>query len=179
VFSPWPALPPLTTYAWGFGVALLLPQLFLPATMRNYWARVLKHHNVPIGASGIDLDYLPAVVGVLERILYVIAILAEAPEFIGVWLAIKTAGSWKGWSEGRDYPSGDGTEKKIVIPGRQEFNLFLVGSAVSAICGVAGGYTIKWLFLGSMYHPTLVTVAIAIGGFMLYLAAKYLPLSST
>ena len=44
--------------------------------------------------------YLPELVGLVERTLYVIALQLGKGEFIGVWIALKVAGQWQRWGQG-------------------------------------------------------------------------------
>ena len=62
------------------------------------------------------------------------------PEFIGVWLALKVAGQWQQWSEDKPYREGGPT-----IVGRQLFNIFLIGNALSITYAVVGAQAIGWL----------------------------------
>jgi hypothetical protein len=47
--------------------------------------------------------YLPAILGMIERALFITAILLDHIEFIAVWLALKAAAQWSGW---QNVPSG-------------------------------------------------------------------------
>lgn len=139
---------PALAYAAGFLYAVALPQWLLPRILRHLWLRVLDHNHVSRKEIERDIVFLPALVGLLERVLYTASIIAGATEFIGVWLAIKVAGGWRGWSEGRKFPGNDGEKKEVTVPGRQEFNLFLVGSGLSLLYAVVGAYSIRWLLSG-------------------------------
>jgi hypothetical protein len=80
----------------------------------------------------------PAMVGLLERALYTSAWQLGKPEFIGLWLAVKVVGNWKGWSVDAE-PGGRR------LSGRSIFNLFLIGNGFSIAYGVVGALLIKWL----------------------------------
>jgi hypothetical protein len=69
-------------------------------------------------------SHLPALVGAIERGLFVGALQLERGEFIAVWLALKVAAQWKGWEQGL----GAGSAK---VQGRDLFNVFLIGSGLS------------------------------------------------
>lgn len=62
-----------------------------------------------------------ALVGVCEAVLYPTSWLVGKPEFIGVWLALKTAAGWKLW-------------QKETGP-RAHFQMFLIGNALSIVLG--------------------------------------------
>jgi hypothetical protein len=72
-------------YVAGFIFGVPLAQLLLPRILRYVWLRVLDHNGIPRGQIHKDIEFLAALVGLLERTLYMAAILVGATEFIGVW----------------------------------------------------------------------------------------------
>jgi hypothetical protein len=82
-------------------------------------------------------SWQPSILGCVERALYVAFFQLGKPEFISVWLAMKIAGHWKGWSEDREYEGG-------VITGRMVYNIFLIGSALSIGYAVTGAKLVEW-----------------------------------
>lgn len=68
----------------------------------------------------------PILVGFCESILYPTSFLVGKPEFIAIWLALKTAGQWKLWQEGH----------KDLYEGRRYFQMFLIGNALSVAFGL-------------------------------------------
>ena len=64
------------------------------------------------------------VLGILERILYTFSILMGFPQWIAVWLTLKTASRWPGWKEDK----------------HRKYNIFLIGNAVSILFAVIGAY---------------------------------------
>lgn len=133
-------------YAYGAVFAVALPHVFLRAIQDRIWIRILRHNGIPASEIRQDIAFLPIVLGCLERTLYLIAILANLPEFIGVWLAIKVAGGWKGWSKGRPYKVAFGRKRRTVkVPGPQVFTAYLIGAGLSVLFAVTGAYSIRWL----------------------------------
>lgn len=65
--------------------------------------------------------------GYVERFLYTASYYVNHPSFIGFWPVLKVASQWKTWSE---------------KPG---YNIFLIGTGISIIYGVAGAKLIVWL----------------------------------
>jgi hypothetical protein len=65
-----------------------------------------------------------------------------SPEFIGVWLALKVAGQWKNWTESWSIEV-DG--RTIQVVGREVFNIFLLGNALSVGFAAIGAKLIDWL----------------------------------
>jgi len=92
------------------------------------------------GAENLPNATGPVLVGLLEHALYVLALLAGRPEFIGVWLAVKVAGQWIRWrgpeTSIRAEPLSGEISKHIRESqdrGRRTFNLFLFGSGLSVL----------------------------------------------
>jgi len=77
----------------------------------------------------------PILVGFCESILYPVAFIIGKPEFIGIWLAIKVAGSWDKWK-------GEKRES------RNQFQKFLIGNALSIIFGFLTYALIKIFIVG-------------------------------
>jgi hypothetical protein len=59
----------------------------------------------------------PAIIGLFESVMYPIFFLLGKPEYIGAWLALKVAGSWKQWQEDAE--------------ARRRFYKFLIGNLVT------------------------------------------------
>jgi hypothetical protein len=59
------------------------------------------------------------VVGVVERILFLLSLLTGNGQFIGLWLGIKTVSQYKRWSDSEI--------------GRATFNIFIAGNALSLL----------------------------------------------
>lgn len=102
--------------------------------MADYlWRHVAFDAGVRKDAIPAANRYLPATIGVVERFLYVAALLSSLPDFIGVWLALKVAGGWQGWS---------GTH--LGVPGRSVFNTSLLTSAISLVWAISGAAIVSW-----------------------------------
>jgi hypothetical protein len=84
---------------------------------------------------------LSAIIGILERILYMTAILIGHPELIGAWLVLKAVGEW-----GDTRKAVDDQQEGATRPGvANEYLLNLSGSLISLFVGVAFGYIIQAL----------------------------------
>jgi hypothetical protein len=83
----------------------------------------------------------PLLVGSCEAILYPTALLIGKAEFIGVWLALKVAGHWSLWT-------GD-------YKGRNRFNMFLIGNALSIITAFVFARIIQTMLHDAMSGVTL------------------------
>ena len=99
------------------GGAIIL-ELLIELVIRKWYLKEPKPYRV-----------LPIIVGILERALYTTALYINVPQWIPVWLALKTA-------------AGFLQPKKDKY--RQDYQTFLIGNAISLIFGVIGA----WIALG-------------------------------
>lgn len=98
---------------------------------------------------------ISATVGILERVLYVASIHLQKPEFIGVWLALKVAaGIWK-WNKGAN--------GKMPPPNRLNFNIFLVGCALSVLYALVGAEMALWITQGKYLLAIFVPIVLVVG----------------
>ena len=72
----------------------------------------------------------PALVGLLESIMYPTALLLNAKEYIGLWLLLKVAGQWPRWG------LQSNADNAALNAGRRRYFLFLIGSALQVILGL-------------------------------------------
>jgi hypothetical protein len=90
-------------------------------------------------ASSDDVRFVylwpPILLGTCEAILYPTAFLMGHAEFVGVWLAVKVAGQWNLWLDDRH--------------GRNRFNMFLIGNAMSIALGVLVWYVMRAVLMTS------------------------------
>ena len=84
----------------------------------------------------------PVLVGFCESVMYPIAFLIGRYEFIGVWLAVKVAGGWDSWRTGNE--------------GRNRFQMFLIGNALSISLGFLTFVLISVFALGKTNFDFLV-----------------------
>ena len=82
--------------------------------------------------------------GIIERVLYLTSILVGRPEFIAVWLTLKTV--YKSWPELKDYPV------------RKTYNNFLIGNGLSIFYAFAGAGIIQWATGSILPHASLPTI---------------------
>ena len=153
---------PAPVFACAALLAVLGPALQLYWLQVWLWRRVAHDAKAPVlEADKAHRRDLPALVGGIERLLYVVAILAGAPELVAVWLALKVAGGWKAWSDGRDisWTTEDGSSKSVTVMGRHEFNIFLIGSGLSLLSAGAASYAARWYLAGDTVNAWLAVVA--------------------
>jgi len=126
--------------------------LLICAVLSHIIIYQLLHFVRSAAGQGRDLTrynmITPALVGYSEAFLYPLALVWGVPELIGVWLAIKVAGSWGRWTGPQvnygEVEPGSAKEKhilKLQREARETFNIFLVGNAASILLNV-GVYSI-------------------------------------
>ncbi len=147
----------------GYAFAILLPAWPL-YRLGILWWRLLAH-EAGVPENQIDQYHrrdLPFLIGAVERGLYVASWLVGKPEFVGVWLVLKVAGSWKAWADDRKicWTVGSTTSTTTVI-GRHLFNTFLLGTALSLLNGFTWALGIEWFVQAdrarALAVPALVT----------------------
>jgi len=140
----------LVEYLAALGFTSVAAQLPILLISRRMWADLVPANGI---AEIRRRAWHPALVGMMERSLYVIALRNNAQVFIAAWLAMKVAGGWKQWSEGvlDDYG-------KVVVPGRHITNVFLVGNGLSLAFAFAGFRMLRAWYEG---HPAMAaTIAL-------------------
>jgi hypothetical protein len=112
-----------------FGVVLALPLIqSVTGSLQRREGLLPSAHEDLRGSA-----YMPRVLGLVERALFIASIQASQAEFIGVWLALKVAGQWRAWSEGI-----------VGSSGRTVFSIFLVGSGMSVAYAFVGAKMIEF-----------------------------------
>ena len=112
-------------------------------------------HEKPGPRREEGCEILPQITGALDRVLYTSAWLTPYREFIGIWLLVKVAKSWKVPGEPLEQTL---KRKKVkgqcVISGYEvsRYNIFLIGNALCVIFGVLGGIFIQKIL---KYWPVL------------------------
>ena len=133
----------ITDYIVTYGVG------FFFSVVVGHWVttRVVERlHEKPGPRREENYERLPKITGMLDRFLYTGAWLTPYREFIGIWLLVKVAKSWKVPGE----PLKQTSERKKVkgqwvVSGYEvgRYNIFIIGNALCVIFGVLGGVIIK------------------------------------
>jgi hypothetical protein len=155
----------LLAYAIGFSYALIVgsivikavmdrmeeitDKVFDPATLTR-----LRHTN----KEAWRLDYQPILMGLIERTLYMSALLFGHGEFIAVWLGLKVAGGWKRWQN-----------EKI---GRYLYSRSLFGSGLSLLYALMGFLLIEGISSGKGDYAGLVSYTLAAATWALWIWLK-------
>jgi hypothetical protein len=133
----------------GYFLAAAAPVPFL------WWAgRLLWKHIVVVSGGDPDKardDHLPlppALVGAVERCLYLGALLEGYPGLIGAWFVLKVAGAWTGWSQGMPAPARDRFVGTVYIKGRLVFNTGVISNGLSLAHAFAAAAAIELALAG-------------------------------
>jgi hypothetical protein len=103
----------------------LIAQIAILPIVRRMWSILEKEAE----SEGIKEKVKPRtwqgmILGVIERILFLLSLISGQVQFIGLWLGLKTVSQYKRWSENEI--------------GRATFNIFLIGNGLSLLYAVAG-----------------------------------------
>jgi len=125
------------SYVIGYGFAVIGGHVATKLVVQKAW-KAVGWRGTEDRAIRPDA-WQPETVGILERLLYVAALQFAHAEFVGLWLAIKTAGQWKRWNEETQIPG------RHSISGRSVYQNFLIGNAVSILYSFVGFKLIDWI----------------------------------
>jgi hypothetical protein len=132
------ALEKLWPYAVGYSFAVLIAAPMIQIITQAMQRRERLSPDIP---ELRGTAYVPRILGIVKRTLYVAAILAGHPEFIGIWLALKVAGQWQVWNAGISEVSG-----------RTIFSIFLIGSGLSIAYSYVGALVVAGLLENRYLH---------------------------
>jgi hypothetical protein len=110
--------------------------------------------------------YLPRLVGLVERALFVGSLQLDKAEFIGVWIALKVAGQWKRWGGGVNVGGR-------VLEGRSFYNIFLIGSGLSVAYAVVGAQMLESLNEREWFFGLGLPLALLVATYLLALLASH------
>lgn len=120
----------------GFAYALLVGHFVTRLVIDAAWGRTKKSDE-----ARRDRTVHPAMVGYIERAIVAGAVMAGRPELAAGWFVIKAAAVWKEWTNDRDV-----------------FNVFVIGTGLSALFGSIGG--LLALAIGTPDSSRIVVLAI-------------------
>ena len=147
----------LTTYLpyiIGYVVATVGAQWLIWPIMNNMWKSV--------GSALADRPryWHSTVLGMIERIMFVGSLQFKKPEFIGVWLAFKIASQWSRWiNDGKT----DQKKETAKVQGRELYNIFLTGNALSIVYSAVGASMIELLVAGKTLPALALAVVVLVG----------------
>jgi len=111
----------------GQTLSIMWELLRLEARMRNFPTPIPSASN-----PFVRYTWQVAAVGVIERTPYIMTLQIGRPEFIAVWLTLKTLVQARRWNE------------EDINPGRAVYNNFLAGSGLSIMYAFVASAVIQW-----------------------------------
>lgn len=148
-----------------FFYAIIVGDFFVRKVVNELWKEYKGNQNFDqlLRPSVIH----PQIVGIIERSLYVSALIMGNPEFIGLWLAVKVAGQWNRWSEGIE------NNNMEIIPGRAFFNIFLIGNGLSIAFAIIGFQFIAWFYQSKLSAAIIVPILLCLSSWILVLYIRH------
>jgi hypothetical protein len=148
----------------GYFYAVVFAQFLIAPIQNRLWRDLISKSGMP-AQKVRPRPWHATVVGYVERTVYVAALQASAASLIGVWLALKVASQWKGWSEGLKEDSD--SEPKIT--GREFANVFITGTGLSLVFALAASRCIPHLGRAEWLKAMFLIIAPVIGAAVLYM----------
>jgi len=157
-------------YLIGYAVAVFVGHGLIKLVVDEWWEKAYPNEHR-------KSTWQSAVVGFVERALFVACLSTGHAGFIAVWLGLKLMGSWKfltkesGKSQSEDAKSGEHGKKQGASSDgsdRVDLNLLLVGSGLSLAYAVLGAYSIRWLSAGYWWVVFLLTLSLVGATLALY-----------
>jgi hypothetical protein len=148
-----PSMTSISNVLIGYLFSIVGGFIFIRLFNHTAWEYLtLLETEKPIDKNNKLQLWTAAQVGIVERLIYTSSILFIGIEIVAIWFGIKALSQWKRWE----------TDS---IRSRATFNNFLVGSGLSLLYGVLGGYIIFWLdtkdymyVIGSMLGLILINL---------------------
>ena len=156
---------PIIPIAAGFVFVTIIAHFPVSWLVEQLWKSVSSE-----GKKRKDLGpayWLPRIIGTVERTLYLSSFIAGSPEFVGIWLALKTAGQWSAWKEGIK-----GKDDVEIISGHSVFSIWLIGNGASLAYALVGFHITENLkeCPGS---SILLVIALLVATLVLWIWAKW------
>jgi cbb3-type cytochrome oxidase subunit 1 len=118
-------------YAFGYFFAVILGHFPIRMVQSKAWEPLLATDK-KLKDRWVYRPQYGAIIGIVERILYVACLQIGKPEFIPIWIGIKIAGGWSGWQD--------------KMQGHDVFCVVLLGNAISLVYGFWGYQLTKWFY---------------------------------
>ncbi|MBI3041587.1 MAG: hypothetical protein HYY78_02035 [Betaproteobacteria bacterium] len=145
---------------YGYTYAIVIGHIFI----RNINASMQEKFPTKREAH---IASLSSALGCIEIFLFTSAFHIKTPEFIPVWLTLKTAAGWTHWNT--PYKPNDPDPKIPGITGRPAFNIFLAGNGLVIAFSFIGAQLITWLNAMSFLPSIVTSIAAIAAASLLYL----------
>lgn len=154
-------------YLFGFAVALFGGQCVIHYAIGPLWKKLGLPNNLRYGAEQ------SRILGLTECVLYVGALLITKPEFIALWLGLKTVIKWRHWESDIALPSEKPDGKPKWILGRMAYNLFLLSNALVLLFAAIGWKLIEAARLPEWSPVIAILTGTLIASIALILLARF------
>ncbi|MGE0278514.1 MAG: hypothetical protein AB7R40_24220 [Nitrospiraceae bacterium] len=153
-------------YALGLSVALIWGQLVIN------WTNSALREKLNLGRE-VKRGYRQSrILGLIECVMYLGAFLLEKPEFVAVWLGLKTVIRWRHWES--DIPVGNKNDRpEYWVFGRDAYNLFLIGNGLVLLFAAAGWQLIELTKDCQWPKVIAVLIGLLVGSVALYFGVKH------
>lgn len=151
----------------GFGYSIIVGHLVIKSVLDTYYTGHEEGRQ--------KQKWRAAVVGFVERTLYLGSILANKPEFIAIWLAFKIAGQWDRWKT--DYYA-DPKKRPLLedSPGdtaRAVWGGYAIGNGLSIAFAFTGGVIIQLLVDSNLMQALFLGISLLILCLFLHLYIRH------
>lgn len=148
---------------------LVWGQVVIYLTMRNLWAKQGIRGGTRKGET------VSAIIGAVEGVMYLGAFIFNKPEFIALWLGLKTAVKWRHWEYDVPVPI-KGHKKPAWILGRIAYNLFLIGNGLVILVAATAWKTVQFVRLDVTPKLYALLTGILLVSVVLICASSLVPL---
>jgi hypothetical protein len=111
-------------------------------------------------------SWLVSINGMIERTLYICALLAGSPNFIAFWIGVKTIAGSERWGL-RTRTKNEISEEIKRIPGRAIYSTFLVGNGLSLLYAFVGFSLIKCIERKEYWFAFFVGLSLICGSLLI------------
>ena len=143
-------------FAIGYFYGVFIADWTIAPLINRMWQILRSKSSSTSDADEIEKEFVTypwqaSLVGITERILYISSLLFDRPEFIAVWLTLKTIAQSRRWTKAK------------TVPGRAIYNTFLIGNGLSIGFSFVAFAAIQWA-LGTEWEASLfLALAVPIG----------------
>ena len=157
----------------GYAYGVILASFPIYFISRRMW-QMVRDESLRLPSSGagvrplaqdtfIRFEWQTIAVGMTERVLYIASLQLRRPEFIAIWLTLKTVARSRRWTTDQS------------VPGRAIYNNFLVGNALSIGFSLVSSAAIDWAALSpSNPKSTLAWIVLLVAFLLSWLLYAFL-----
>lgn len=143
--------------ALGYFYGVFIADWTIAGVVNRIW-KILEAESSSTTASNEDATenefitypWQASLVGITERFLYIGSLQFERPEFIAIWLTLKTIAQSRRWTQAK------------TVPGRAIYNTFLIGNALSIGFSFVAFAGMQWALGVDWDRKTLLALVVPI-----------------